>query len=69
MRTNLKLLRVKHELSQLQMAEKLGVGRTTYVAIEKGQRDGSMGFWQTVQNVFNIPDAEMWGLMKLEKDG
>lgn len=51
------------------MAEKLGVGRTTYTAIENGQRAGSIKFWQTVQTVFNVDNAGMWELMMIEKDG
>lgn len=68
MRTNLKLLRVKHKLTQAQMAVKLYCARCTYAAIETGERNGSRQFWQTLQKVFNIPDSEMWELQKQDEE-
>lgn len=65
-RTNLKTLRTKHHLSQTEIAEKLGCGRATYSAIEKGTRHGRQYFWNEVQRVFELTDAEMWELMKIE---
>lgn len=64
MRTNLKVLRVKNNLTQEEMSAKLGVARCTYAAIETGKRDGTKYFWQTVQKTFHIPDSEMWTLQK-----
>lgn len=64
MRTNLKVLRVQKQLSQEDAAEKLGCTRATYSAVEGGARAGSQKFWQNVQNAFNVPDADMWPLMK-----
>jgi len=64
MRTNLKLLRVKHGLTQEGMAEKIGCTRCTYAAIETGARNGRKFFWQSLQKAFGIPDAEMWLLQK-----
>ena len=62
MRTNLKVLRVKHQLTQAQLAEKLGVSYATYNLIEQGKRKGSTEFWQRIQAQFNLSDAEMWHL-------
>lgn len=62
MRTNLKVLRVKHQLTQAQLAEKLGVSYATYNLIEQGKRKGSTEFWQRIQTLFNLTDAEMWQL-------
>lgn len=62
MRTNLKVLRVKHQLTQQQLAEKLGVSYATYNLVEQGKRKGSTEFWQRIQALFNLSDAEMWQL-------
>lgn len=64
MRTNLKVLRVKNHLSQEEAAEKLAVTRATYSSVEGGTRAGSQKFWRKVQETFDVPDADMWPLMK-----
>ena len=67
MRTNLKVFRVKLNLTQQDIADKIGVTRATYSAIETGIRNGRQFFWNELQRVFNISDEEMWQLMR--KDG
>ena len=67
MRVNLKVLRVRMNLNQAEMAEKCGIGRVSYAAIERGDRGGSMKFWKNLQNAFNIPDEKMFSLMKNEE--
>ena len=62
MRTELKILRIKHQLTQAELAEKVGVSYATYNLIEQGKRKGSTEFWEKLQQVFNITDAEMWQL-------
>lgn len=62
MRTNLKVLRVKQHLTQAEIATKLGVSYATYNLIEQGKRKGSTEFWQRIQALFNLSDAEMWQL-------
>lgn len=62
MRTNLKVLRVKQHLTQAEIATKLGVSYATYNLIEQGKRKGSTEFWQQIQELFNLTDAEMWQL-------
>lgn len=64
MRTELKVLRVKHNLTQQEAAEKLGVSVSTYNLVENGNRDGSKAFWQGVQAVFKLEDGEVWQLMQ-----
>lgn len=66
MRRNLKVLRVKHGLSQEEMAKRCGVGRDTYAKIEQGKRDGKQVFWYTLQDEFSVNDSEMYGLMKIQ---
>ena len=62
MRTGLKILRIKQHLTQAEVATKLGVSYSTYNLIEQGKRKGSTEFWQRIQTVFNLSDAEMWQL-------
>ena len=64
-RKALKLLRVKHDLTQDQMSEKLGIARSTYHCIELGIRRGSVEFWEKLQQEFNIPNSEMYALQKM----
>lgn len=67
MRTNLKVLRVRNHLTQKEMAKKLGVSRATYSFVENNQRQGTSAFWEAVQRVFDVPDEEMYKLMKGEE--
>ena len=62
----LKLLRVKEGLTQQQMAEKIGCDRSTYIAVENGQRKGGVNFWFKFQAAF--PSADIRGLMKIDKN-
>lgn len=64
MRMNLKLLRVKHNLTQQEMADAIGCQRAVYAAIEIGRMAGKETFWQSVQKAFDVPDSDMWSLMK-----
>lgn len=64
LRTNLKVFRIQHVLSQEEIAAKIGCSRATYSAIENGTRAGRQMFWNSLQNAFDIPDADMFGLMK-----
>lgn len=68
MRTNLKLFRVKHQLTQEEMADKIGCIRCTYAAIEGGTRNGRDFFWQSLQKAFDIPDEDMWALKKIDEE-
>lgn len=67
MRKNLKVFRVQHDLTQAEIAEKIGCTRTTFSAIESGTRSGRKTFWVELQKAFNVPDAEMWALQADEK--
>ena len=66
-RHNLYMFRCDKKLTQNEMAEICGVSRVTYAKIENGERGGSAAFWTTLQNVFGVPDEEMWKLQKLEE--
>lgn len=63
-RMNLKKFRGARALTQDQMADRMGVERGTYSLVELGKRRGSPDFWANLQKAFNVPDAEMYALMK-----
>ena len=67
-RTKLKQFRVGMDYTQEQIADVLRVSRAKYAKIENGQQDGEYNFWLKLQLAFNIPDADMWELMKRKDD-
>lgn len=66
-RLSLKLFRVSRNLTQKEFAQTIGAGRAMYSLIEKGDRFGSFDFWLNLQKAFDIPDEEMFKLMKVER--
>lgn len=68
MRNGLYMFRHGMRLSQEEMAKKIGVNRATYAAIEIGKRDGRVTFWNKLQKAFGIPDADIGGLMRVDKE-
>ena len=64
-RHNLKLLRVKHNLTQQQLADQLGVSVSTYNLVENGQRRGSQCFWLKLQKLLQLEDGEVWQAQQL----
>ena len=67
MRYTLYMFRCSHRMTQQEIADKIGVDRMTYSAIENGKRDGSMRFWNALKKAFNLEDAELMELMKVEQ--
>lgn len=67
MRTALKQFRVGVHLTQSEMAERTGVSRATYSFVERGERSGGAEFWRNLQTAFNVPDEQMYGLMKQDE--
>lgn len=55
-------LRVDHDLTQPQIAERLGVSTATYNLIENGKRRGSQYFWIKLKKEFNLGGEVMWKL-------
>jgi len=47
------------DLTQKQMAEKLGVTRSYYNQIERGLNDGGNAFWKSLQETFNLTNKEI----------
>ena len=66
-RHNLYMFRCDKKLTQAEIAAILGVSRATYSFIERGVRSGANEFWAALQTTFNVPDAEMWKLQKLDE--
>lgn len=64
MRTNLKVFRIRHQMSQEEMSAKIGCTRATYAAVENGARNGKPSFWKSLQDAFRLPDQDMWQMMK-----
>lgn len=66
-RMNLKIFRIRYGLTQSEMAARVGYDRASYALIESGTRNPSIEFFMSLQEAFDIPDEEMWGLTKIEK--
>mgnify|MGYP003297277410 CR=1 FL=1 len=60
---SLKILRVRNDLTQEEMARRLTMSRQAYAKIENGQGDGNITFWSKVQREFKISSEEMWDLI------
>jgi len=65
MKNELRIFRARHDLSQAQLAEKLGVSRQTVNAIETGRYDPSLSlafkiaalFGQKIEEIFQDRDS------------
>ena len=68
MRLQLKLFRISKKMTQGEFADKIGVNRANYSMIEKGKRNGTIVFWNKLKETFNIPEDQMWSLMKNEEE-
>ncbi|MEX0812730.1 MAG: helix-turn-helix transcriptional regulator [Chitinophagales bacterium] len=51
---NIKLARLRRRLSSAQVAERAGMGRSTLVKIEKGNRGVSIGYYLSVLKVLGL---------------
>lgn len=69
MRKKLKYLRVvQHNLTQAEMAAKIGVSRGVYSQVENGTIGVSPRFLAKLQTAFSIPDNEVWSYTKNETE-
>ena len=66
MRTQLKVFRVLHKLSQSEMAARLGYERAYYGHVERGLQKGSAEFWTRLQAAFGLTDVAIEGLKKID---
>jgi putative transcriptional regulator len=66
MKNDLRVLRAKHDLTQAELADKLGVSRQTVNAIETGKYDPSLPlafkiarvFGRTIEEIFSVAGTE-----------
>lgn len=57
-------LRKTHGYSQTALGEALGgYHKQTVSNVESGLSVGKLDFWRRFQQLFDIPDADMWGLI------
>lgn len=68
MRTRLKLFRIKHKLTQEQIAEKIGYGRMTYANVENGKRNPSKNFCVALGKHFGLSLSKVSELMVIDED-
>lgn len=68
-RLALKQLRISLDLTQEEMAERMGVKPVRYQSVECGRRTGNILFWQALQRAFGISDADMWRLLQQQEGG
>lgn len=66
-RLTLKQFRVGLDLTQQEMANRMGVTLSRYNNTESGYRTAKQDFWQKLQDAFNISDADMWQLMQQQE--
>lgn len=66
MRKNLKKFRIDMELTQKELAEKLGCTTQNISLIEQGRRQGTAEFWRKFQKTFNLSGEKVWELMNNE---
>ena len=59
-------LRASRDWSQEQMALRLNCTRQYIAQVENGVSEGKWEFWNKVQDMFHIPDSDMWALINGE---
>ncbi len=52
------------ELTQEEMARRIGISKGAYSLIEQGKRVGSIKTWVKIQELFGLSDNEVWVLQK-----
>lgn len=63
-RRGLRVLRAKEGLTQAQMAERLGMSRSTYGLVEGGKAPASMRFVKALASGFGMAEAEAFGIVE-----
>jgi putative transcriptional regulator len=66
MKTRIKELRAAHELTQVELARRVGVRRETIVFLEKGKYNPSLQLAWNIARVFGLPIEKVF---QLEKNG
>ncbi len=60
MKTRIKELRAKYNLTQIELAKKVGVRRETIVFLEKGKYNPSLKLAYNISKVFNMNIEEVF---------
>ncbi len=60
MKTRIKELRAKYNLTQIELAKKVGVRRETIVFLEKGKYNPSLKLAYDISKVFNMKIEEVF---------
>ncbi len=60
MKTRIKELRAKDNLTQIELAQKVGVRRETIVFLEKGKYNPSLKLAHDISKVFNLKIEEVF---------
>ena len=60
MDNRIKELRARHDLSQLELAQKVGVRRETIVFLEKGKYNPSLKLAHDIARIFKLPIEEVF---------
>ncbi len=60
MKNKLRIFRAVHNLTQEELAEKLGVTRHTIIAIENERYDPSLGLAFRMSELFNVPIEDIF---------
>ena len=60
MKTKIKELRARHDLTQEKLAESVGVRRETIVFLEKGKYNPSLYLAYNISKVFKLPIEEVF---------
>ncbi|MBZ5549868.1 MAG: helix-turn-helix transcriptional regulator [Acidobacteriia bacterium] len=67
MKNDLRVLRAEHDLTQAELADKLGVSRQTINAIETGKYDPSLPLAFKIAGVFNRTIEEIFSPTTTER--
>src|SRR3989344_8480640 len=57
----IKALRIKRGLSQLQVAEKLGMSRPSYISVEQGKKELTVSEFEKLPGILGVSREELEG--------
>lgn len=66
-RKNLRLFRIKNNLSQSEIAEALGVSTMVVCGVETARYSGRRSFWKLLKITYNLSDSEIEKLKEIER--
>ena len=64
---NLKVARERRQLTQTQMADALGVAKSTYSLYESGKREPNVQTIKKISDILNVSADELLGLIQDRK--